>query len=119
MGNVYVHRDGSYDRSRWLSVSWADRGTLVLELADLCQPGKVSGLARATLDVDLVRSALANGAVQLTNSLGYVLIRRTDELVGIEFRCHDDVSASRATVLCSDLEAALAAEPIGSRASAL
>ncbi len=116
MAKIYVFASGRYDQSRWLTINRVDEERILLELSELCIPGHVSCLTQIVLDLAAALSALRNGAVQVTGTRGYFLLRRVGDLVNIEFRSHDDVSTCRVSLLCDDLSHALGAGTCESRA---
>lgn len=82
-------------------------GTCVLNLVDLCIAGKPSKMGSVTLPLDYLRTVIAGGALQLSLANGYVLFRRTNDDMHIEFKGVEDSSMTRATIGVKDLSARL------------
>ena len=106
---IYAISDEGYDHSRWLNLSSAEGTNVCVELADLCMPGRVSGINHVFLPLDVLKGILLNGVVQVTKERGYVLLRRVDNALQIEFRGLDDLATCRASVKVDDCMNRLAA----------
>ncbi|MEZ0327333.1 MAG: hypothetical protein ACAH95_15655 [Fimbriimonas sp.] len=101
---IYVIEGGAHDYSRWLNISLRPRGIAMLHLSDLCHPGMLSNLTTAACDLDVLQTSLATGAMQITLSNGYLLAKRVDGLLEIEFKGHDDTSPCRVTLKVDEVE---------------
>jgi len=117
---IYVYSDGSYDHSRWLQITTSHPGECTLHLQDLCHPGQVSHLLKASCPLGFLQTFIGHGPLQLTTRTGYVLLRKGGERVDIEFRATGDQSLTRVSVLLADFQAqveALASESTSLRAA--
>jgi hypothetical protein len=100
---IYAWNEGEYDHSRWLELTVLASGSVEFVLSELCQPGCASALPSICLSRQIVESALRNGAVQVSTSTGYFLLRRRDEIMVVEFRGVHDSGPCKASVLVNDL----------------
>jgi hypothetical protein len=106
---IYVLEDNAYDYSRWLHITLRPENGCVLHLTDLCYPGRISSLGQVPCELLALRNAVDRGALQITLPRGYLLLRRDEEVVHIEFRSYDDEDACRVILRASDLQARVAA----------
>ncbi len=101
---IYVIEGGAHDYSRWLNISLRPRGMAMLHLADLCHPGMQSNLNSAACELEVLQTSLATGAMQITLKNGYILAKRNDHLLDLEFKGHDDSSPCRVTLRIDEVE---------------
>lgn len=113
--NIYAIDENGRDLARWLRVTVAADGQILLRLQDLCHPGRVSRLSQVTCPASFVRLALDGSPVQITTGTGYLLLRRAEDELALEFRSLDDVSTTRVSVsaaeVCEQFETLVAATP--------
>jgi predicted component of type VI protein secretion system len=64
----------------------------------------LSGLTNAACDLSTLQSSLAKGALQITLPNGYVLARRNDDLLDLEFKSHDDAAPCKVTLRVDEVE---------------
>ena len=105
---AYVLEQGEVDLSRWLQISGRQNGMCMLHLSELCQPGRLSSLGNVMCDRDSLRAAAEGGTLQLTLRKGYVLIRRGESLLTVEFKSHDDATFTKVSLNPDDVLARLA-----------
>ncbi len=103
---IYLESHGEYDYSRWLELSGRNGSDCVLVLGNCCHPGKVSSLGCVAVpDWGINDVMQEGGTLQLTAVNGYLLMRTSGDTVSLEFRGHDDASATKCTVRLRDLKA--------------
>jgi len=82
---------------------------LTLHLTDLCMPGRVSNLSTVQVPLDYFESALNSVPIQATVRGGYLTVRRSGELLHLEFKAFDDATATKASVRVAEVVARLEA----------
>jgi len=105
--NIFVYLNGEYDLSRWLTLSLRGSGICVVQLTDLCQPGRPSSLTSFTCPLAYLRSTVQKGVYQTTTGLGYAQLRSVGKVVQLEFKGFEDASATKVDLLAEDLAARL------------
>lgn len=100
---IYVYTAGSEDPSRWLHLSLRRDGDCTLQLQDLCHPGKLSSLKSVACPLSYLQTALDRGPLQITTGTGYLLFRRVEETLHLEFRGFDDVLPTKVTLRMEDI----------------
>lgn len=101
--NVYVWDEGHYDHARWLRISHRVEDMCMLHLTDLCHPGKVTSRGNVPCSLAALEDAVERGALQLTQPMGYVVLRRQDDLVEMEFKGRDDQQETSVNFKAQDL----------------
>jgi hypothetical protein len=102
--NIYIWNEGEYDHSRWIALAMRGPETSVLHLTDLCQPGELSLLASVSCPTSYLRDVVVRGgSLQITLPTGFLLVRRKDDLLFLEFRGKDEISVVRATIKADDV----------------
>ncbi len=93
---IYSLTDGVIDQSRWLEIGQRGGASVTLNLIDLCQPGCVSSLKDVFCPTDSLQGVLKRGGtLQITATQGYLVIRVDPKNVNLEFRGHQDGSATK------------------------
>jgi len=100
---VYVWNGEGYDLTRWITIAYRGADSCILQLTDLCQPGKLSRFSSVNCAASYLRTAFAHGTLQITLSGGHLLLHREADLTHLEFRGKDDLSPIKATFLAKDL----------------
>lgn len=107
--NIFFWKSGQYDHSRWISIANRGANNCVLQLSDLCLPGKVSRFSSVTCPTSYLKSAIMRGgSLQLTLPAGFLLIQRHDEVLNMEFRGVDDLATTKASFKVADFAARIA-----------
>ena len=102
---IYVLENGSPDLSRWLHMSLRPEGACMLHLSDLCHPGRLSALTNVPCELSALKDAVERGALQITLPKGYLLLRRDEDVVHLEFRSEEDAGTVRVTLSAADVQA--------------
>ena len=99
---VYVWNSGEHDQPRWIGLGYRGAAGCILQLNDLCPPGKVSRLSAVTVPTGYLKTALGQGAIQITLSTGHFLLQRDEDLLRVEFKGTEDGGTTRATFKASE-----------------
>lgn len=100
---VFVWNSGEYDQTRWIGLGYRGAAACILQLTDLCPPGKVSRLTSVTVPTGYLKTALEQGAIQITLSTGHFLLQRDEDLLRVEFKGTEDGGTTRATFQATEV----------------
>ena len=104
---VCVWNIGDHDRTRWIGLGYRGATACILQLTDICAPGKVSRLTSVTIPTGYLKTSLVQGALQITLPTGHFLLQRDEDLVRVEFKGTEDAGVTRASFRAEEFTALL------------